>query len=1727
MDFHSVAPLPKSILMSKDMITKNLHNKAYFRLYLNTLYSTNNIMRNSLGYLIITLLLFIGQNNLIACTGNPPTASFTADITYTCTAPLSVTFFNNSTIGSNLTYLWDFGDGTSISAFGPIHQYVSEGSYDVELIVIDNDTECSDTLLLEDYITIGLEGIQFSHHTIFNGNCNDTEIQFTNTSNIGYESIEWDFGDGNLSSDPNPNHIYTVQGCYQPSLTLVVGGCSNTYTLDDCINVNGPVSASYTTLGDLQGCNTDLGLTVEFFGEAEGAESFLWNFGGEGISNQQNPTFTFYEYGTYPVSMSVTFPDGCSMSTVDAVVELNPLPVMIVPDTTYGCEGLEVNYVGINDSDEVITSWFWFLGEAGAFSTDPSPTHVYDNPGTYGVSLEVITASGCISNILDNNLIQIGEKPTVDFEAFPTQTCAETPVEFVNNSDNVADIYEWDFGDGFTSDEFSPYHEYIDTGSFDIQLIGWKDGCSDTAFIENYVDIIPPAAFFNPIVNCSNTTIEFENLSVGANSWIWDFGDGFSSSLELPTHTYSEPGVYTISLFVTNFESNCSDEFILDVNILTLDAGFSFSDDIICAGDTVEIIQNSVGVDTFEWFFPNSITMIEDGELNANPKFIADYAGSYTGFSLVVKDEYGCSDSYTLNDPLEVSAVTADFELSTDGNCAPVITTFIDNSTSFSGALNNYFWQFGDGNNSSDINPVHTYTDDGTYTVNLVVKNEYGCSDQHVLTNVIEVTQPVADFTYNQTDCNTLEVFFKNISTNNDSGTYIWDFGDGATSFDVNPSHTFSTEGSYEVCLIANTANGCNNIKCETVEFETLTSNFEADNVSTDCFETKFTTQFIDQSNNAVEWAWEFGDGSTSDEQFPVFSYTETGVFTVCLTTTNANGCTQNFCIEDYIEVEALEGSITASVSEACINTDIIFTGESNQEAEFNWDFQNGNNEQSSIDDFIHNATTSFAQTGSYAPELTLVTASGCTTTLTATTSVEVEELVVNFTSTQTEKCETDGIPINFNADYTSSSPIDDIQWSFPGSMEIQSTELNPAGLMYNQEGSYDVTLTLSNELCTSTFTQEDFITVNPSPQAAFSYAPTLTCTEQTISFTDESTISSGSIETWDWQTQEGLMGSEAMIEYTFNDPGNHDVILAVTSDKGCSQGTNQSLNILEGFSTDAGNDQEICQFESTQLEASSTVTGNVTYQWSPAEGLNCTDCPMPMASPESTTTYQVMITSEDGCSSTDEVQITVNESVAPQITLTEDITICAGESVPLEVTGGNSSLNYMWNTTAEGLSCYEGCIDPIATPTETTTYTIYINDGSECEVVDSVMVTVLDNDLDILGEDLVSCEGQPIVLSISTGTNPVWENANTLSCSDCSTPIASPTGNTTYSVSVLTDNGCTIEDEINVSVFYANSIDAGESEVTLCVGESLELPTEFPGQVVWSNEGNILGIDLEELTVYPTESTTYFLNVNAGNCAGADQVSVQVYEDATVFTENYEICEGDTVPIMIETIAEDLYWQLGLGLNDDDPFAPIATPNETQIYTVIGTSSGCENDTAQVEILVNQLPDVTIKKHYNFKENETVTIEASAEGDYTYLWFIEGEASCYDCLTPEIVPVDGAAHELFISNGNGCDESHIITFEEIKLCGQEAIVTPSAFTPNNDGNNDKFYIRGTLDVELLRIYNRWGELIFETTSPSEGWDGTHNGLKLNRDVYVYYTEAVCSQTGKKIVKTGDITLLR
>ncbi|MDQ3072556.1 MAG: PKD domain-containing protein [Bacteroidota bacterium] len=497
--------------------------------------------------------------------------------------------------------------------------------------------------------------------------------------------------------------------------------------------------------------------------------------------------------------------------------------------------------------------------------------------------------AGCDSTL--TRYIYVSPVPIARVSASKTTVCVNEPVTFTSTSIPGRGVltYMYHFGDGNRSTQAGPVYAYSAPGTYQAKLVVTNsNGCMDSV-TQSIVVTSPPVADFTALTGCGSFSVTFDNNSAGATGYVWNFGDGNTSTDENPVHLYANEGTYQALLTITN-ASGCTDTSLLTIDVRQQPEA-DFTAEFVCEGrGTVfsNLTQHGGALAEYRWYFGDGRTSTQK-----DPTHIYLTDGKYMA-SLVVETPNGCKDSIARSVTV-LETPTAAFTVP-GGGCREDTVTFLNTSSTINGSPASYTWDFGDGTvQSNEIHPVHAFMSYGTYKVTLMVINGSGC--QSSVTNNVKVLPPAEFSAPDACDGQPMTFFNVTVSEPGDVNSYVWDFDDGDSSTAQNPTHLYAEPGTYDVRLIVTSIAGCTDIVLRRVTVHEIPE--PAFFISA----TENTVTFIPEETTSGTYLWEFGDGDTSTAKSPVHTYATKGDFTATLTFTNANGCTgkssQTFNVND------------------------------------------------------------------------------------------------------------------------------------------------------------------------------------------------------------------------------------------------------------------------------------------------------------------------------------------------------------------------------------------------------------------------------------------------------------------------------------------------------------------------------------------------------------------------------------------------------------------------------------------------------------------------------------------------------------------------------------------------------------------------------------------------------------------------------------------------------------
>ncbi|MEM1134271.1 MAG: PKD domain-containing protein [Bacteroidota bacterium] len=1024
-------------------------------------------------------------------------------------------------------------------------------------------------------------------------------------------NVTWDFDNGNSSNSINPQALFSEPRTYTVEVS---GNLSNGNPFVDQVNV--VVSESPTAVINLSGIANgacELAPTTVQFNASNSISpsgsplTYQWSFGDGTISNDEIVEHTYSTPGNYQVTLTVSDAAGCANTAVisqDIVVREGFNLTLDATGTRQICSlPNTIQFEATHDAGNY--SYLWNFGD-GTTSDIPNPTYQYMASGVYDVSLTVTNLDdGCGSTIVEPAFVQIADFiPEIQVTGNPTG-CAPLATTFENISNIISPSQQitWDFGDGTiisgTADSLvTPSHTYTTPGIYNVSvtIVDSETGCSGDFTLNNAVEVpAAPVADFTADRTgfcATNSTVSFSNTSTGAESFLWNFGDGNTSPEENPTHIYTNFGSYTVTLTVTNAQG-CTGQIERPnyINIAETTAGFGAYEIGGCAPNFMTTLVDStttaVEITNYEWEIVNARTgQVVDTYTEIDPLISLGDTGVYN-VTLRVRTAEGCEDEILREDFLSVGAspISMDFTPPASLVCNGTTVEFTNNSVV---DPNNPYettwgWNFlgGDSIMSTDFNGSYTYdnSDPNPFTVTLYAFSN-GCIDTFSIENAVTVQLPKADFEYYTVPCVADSLYLVDASMGADQFEWNITINGNATTINdqKNPVLYVPPGGSWEATLrVRNNASQCEDIITQSGMQPTLGApdftGISLNTISTGiCFPAEFqidASSVTIQGSNITNYYWDFGNGQTQSgaDANPTIVYNEPGFYSVNLIITSDQGCKYDTLLVDFVKVYGPEINFEVCDAGTCKDREVTFTDLSSSIAPivtWEWDFD-GDGIIDSNDEFPQPWVYGVVNDPQYEffwAKLTVTDSLGCT----ASDSVKVRptEPLPDHDIMQQPACGGDMVGfINVDSLSEGLQPFS-AQWEFSdgqtaGGLEpVLFFEGNTTGIEYTGVLSlFDLNGCIGTDSIR-------FTVITDSLVADFTPPPVTSaqCPPYTVEFVDASQVffpvqvdsfGTNMPVNWYWDFGDGnqLSGSPNPI-YTYTEPGTYDVTLIAEDALGC-----------------------------------------------------------------------------------------------------------------------------------------------------------------------------------------------------------------------------------------------------------------------------------------------------------------------------------------------------------------------------------------------------------------------------------------------------------------------------------------------------------------------------------------------------------------------------------------------
>ncbi len=1619
--------------------------------------------------------------------------------------PHTVQLQNNTVnISPQAKFLWRFANGdTSTLRTPPVLNFNTPGAYTVKLIVTDTcGTDSTSTV-----INVSTKPIaSFTAPTVCRG---DSSV-FTSTSTLALGDIvtsyRWYFGDGDSSSLASPKHLYATADTFQVILKITSDkSCVDFDTMSVIVKASPNVSFVSTP------ASVCLGTVVNFNGTATTADGvitgYYWTFGSTILDSAkvEDTAYLYPSAGTYNATFTAYNSTGCFFTYRQNVV-VNP-----IPDSRFlavnACQGQKTRFI---DSSTVtnantITQWAWDFNNDGITdSTTQNPTFVFNSANNFKVKLTVGSNNNCYNT--DSVLVNVNAIPTVQIAASSNSLCKRDSLTLTNTSIGAIH-YIWKFGDGtadLLTDSTTGFKKaYADTGLYVVKMTAIStNGCKDSATLNINSRPFPIARFtVNDTISCAPKVFTFTNQSQLADNYTW-MVNGLSNSIltNKPDTQVSLPNqTVEIKLIAKNIYGCRQDTVTRTLKTLANPLpDFLLSSDSGCAPLNVVFSNVSANSTSYMWNISNGLTNTDS---NTFSTFVASATNDTTYYAkLIAFNGPGCKDSIVK--PIKVyPKPISNFTVSDSANCGPLAVNFTNTSVhKFGGTINDFSfdWNFNNGQQSAQKDPNQTFTASGiidtNYLVKLIATTKYGCKDT-AAKNIRVYPNPKSKFAVTTNNgCAPLAVNFLNQSYPNDTGSisimnFNWRFANGLTSTSLNPASTFianpTKDTIYNTRLIAYSEHGCRDTAYQDIRIypKPLSSFTVSDTAGCGPLSVLFSNASLPYdtgSINDMTFRWDIGNGFISISKNPSAQYFAAPlidtVYRVQLIAVSEHACKDTSVKTVRVHPKPI-ASFTVNKTQGCGPLLVNFTNTSQISTKHRWIF--GDGDSSSATSVAHTYQSYDLFDSIYDVTLNTESLYGCKSDTPSRSIIARYNPIADFTTSVDSLCGSGTIAF-FNL---SSGGVGN-NWTFGNG--TTSTAYNPVknytGLPI-KDTSYTIKLVVTTPYACKD-SVERTIKVNPLPDANF-IPISNACTPIKANFNGITSLRAVKYE-WDFGdgTNDTVMSSSKLFENTtplIN--RSFPVVLKVYSASGCTDTAKQTVTVfpkpVANFSISKTNRCDTAEFK----VLNSTLGATSNYRWSYGDGVLESGLFNPSHIFPTRTTidtnYDVTLIAQsiNTCFDTAVRNVLIKPLVIASFT-TATTSSCSNLNVQMANTSRND-VNWFW-TFGDGAGSQ--LRNPTHVYTNPGTYKVSLISYDAYGCSDTVEKSNYINVYEMPTANFLASP-QPINLPnttvnfsnisfLSAGTLTYRWNFGHIGSGDNTSALKDPlhtyadSGNYTVQLIATSDQNCidTIENIIRISPH----IPAADFTFDLAQGCS-------PLTVQFTNKSNYarsyqwsFGDAFSDTSANPQHTYTF---------PGVYSVFLRAIGEGGV---------DDTIMANIITVHP----------------APKANFNASPLTLYLPDA---------LLSLLNTSFDVVKSKWTIFDENNAVLFtDTNLNSEYLF-----NSAASFSV-------------KLVVMNAFGCLDS-LTKLNAIKVGEGGSIVVPTAFTPNADSKNDVFIplTTGVLYGDYsFRIYDRWGQRVFETANLKEGWDGTIRGGEATIDTYVWVVEGRYIG-GKQFSKNGQFTLLR
>lgn len=920
-----------------------------------------------------------------------------------------------------------------------------------------------------------------------------------------------------------------------------------------------------------------------------------------------------------------------------------------------------------------------------------------------------------------------------------------------------------------------------------------------------------------------------------------------------------------------------------------------------------------------------------------------------------------------------------------------------------------------------------------------------------------------------------------------------------------------------------------------------LTINY---NSSSGQFCTPATISFTQQHpGNPKGYLWDFGNGQKSNLAQPEVVYTSPGNYTIKLIAVY-----DNYTLETTKPISIKSSTpvrISTNRSVFCTPSSVNFSLNANPAfTTFQWNF--GDNSTSYSTTAV-NATHQFTSFGNFTVNVMATNTNGCKTT--DTKLIEIQPPSINGIQTNTSGCKPLADLLQSSVSVPAGSTVSSYQWNFGDGTTI-NTSLASINHNYNNTGDYAPTLTIqTNDGCSAQFSFDSVHVGNaPANLIARPYQQRFCGSLEAVFY-----AKADQADRYEWNFGFGsrVSTTDTIIQHKFSSLGVKNV--TVTPYFNDCPGLSQTFQVEVIGTIAKFSYQNTCSDKRT-FQFSNSSAGNANaYTWSFGNNNSISNLTSPSFTFPRSGNHPVTLISYDaltGCSDTNNAVI---YTATPNLINAHE-SICVHTDTRFRVTNSyrNNQVNYDWRIMGQNSVMSPDSIISFRADSlgYFNNYVIVKNGNAYCPDTAYLnhVITVKGPHADFIA-DSSFCQSVPLqarnVSSAFISSDSIidyrWyfgDNSPEVTGVQPSTHLYTKQGNYPIRLIAKDINGCkdTIFKQVMVRPMPFLWIIPHDSKFCQGAGDSMIAYTS--DTLTWMTTNNLTNFcnNCDSNYISPLHSTKFYAtSVNQYHCVTRDSAFVKVFEpfQASPTITDTAVCEQAVLQVEVYPSDKQIIWNPPVGLNSNVVYNPIVSTQNSRLYTAELTDSmGCYRSVVQINVTIKSNPAVELGGDRFLPFETPITLTPTYSNNVrTFEWTGSQALSCINCPNPVVSLTGTEQLTLKVTSDSGCVSTDRFTLAV--ECNNAYLLFPSAFTPDGDGKNDRFYpfSRGIRHILKFMVFDRSGKLLFQKNdfSPNEkafGWDGKYMGTAQSPGTYVYMVEAICDM-GQRTIKKGSFILIR